>query len=395
MRPEPFITDLNLLKEQEHMYDTDDYKTYKPESTKEHGGTLLIEFLKRLRPGIDLTKLSAPTFILKPISFLEQGADYVYPPDFALNVYKEKNPIMRMLLITKWLMTNTVNTPSKFFNKVKPFNPILGEVFRCKWEHEDSTTFYIAEQTVHHPPITANYMENRKKNLVYEGTWEIRGKLYTNKVDTLLVGEHKIYILNLGECYDVVLPTVCSRGILWGSPSIEINDELIIECKKTGLKTVISFLKRSDGKVEGYMLNTNNNKNEKIYSFDGILTKLVWVYDLRRNRKAIFYDASKLKRTKMTVAPLSQQEINESRRVWHEVSWAINKGDLDEASRCKHKIEQYQREQAKLREKRKEKWVPKHFVLCDPPKILNDVPIYQYKKRNLKVTEEEEEVDVD
>lgn len=84
---------------------------------------------------------------------------------------------------------------------MKPFNPILGEVFRCKWEHEDSTTFYIAEQTVHHPPITANYMENRKKNLVYEGTWEIRGKLYTNKVDTLLVGEHKIYILNLGGLY--------------------------------------------------------------------------------------------------------------------------------------------------------------------------------------------------
>jgi hypothetical protein len=30
MRTEPFITDLALLKEQEHMYDTDDYKTFKP-----------------------------------------------------------------------------------------------------------------------------------------------------------------------------------------------------------------------------------------------------------------------------------------------------------------------------------------------------------------------------
>ena len=138
----------------------------------------------------------------------------------------------------------------------------------------------------------------------------------------------------------------------------------------------------------------DTKKNEKLYSFDGILTKLVWIYDLRRNRKAVFYDVSKLKRTRMTVAPLSQQEIYESRRlfkifkkysnlnrVWHEVAWAIAKGDLDEASRCKYKIEQYQREQAKLREKRNEKWVPRYFELCNPPKILNNVPIYQYKYR--------------
>jgi len=30
----------------------------------------------------------------------------------------------------------------------KPYNPILGEVFRCYWRHEktDSRTFYISEQ---------------------------------------------------------------------------------------------------------------------------------------------------------------------------------------------------------------------------------------------------------
>ena len=48
----------------------------------------------------------------------------------------------------------------------KPFNPLLGEVFYSYWNHEDaSRTIYVAEQVVHHPPISAIYAENRKHNI--------------------------------------------------------------------------------------------------------------------------------------------------------------------------------------------------------------------------------------
>lgn len=38
----------------------------------------------------------------------------------------------------------------------KPYNPILGETFRCCWLHPqtDSCTFYIAEQVSHIPPVS-------------------------------------------------------------------------------------------------------------------------------------------------------------------------------------------------------------------------------------------------
>jgi len=38
----------------------------------------------------------------------------------------------------------------------KPYNPILGEFFRCRYDYPNGTTaYYIAEQVSHHPPISA------------------------------------------------------------------------------------------------------------------------------------------------------------------------------------------------------------------------------------------------
>lgn len=37
----------------------------------------------------------------------------------------------------------------------KPYNPVLGEYFRCRYEYSNGTVgFYIAEQVSHHPPIS-------------------------------------------------------------------------------------------------------------------------------------------------------------------------------------------------------------------------------------------------
>jgi hypothetical protein len=39
------------------------------------------------------------------------------------------------------------------------YNPILGEIFRCRYDYADGTVgYYIAEQVSHHPPISAWYV---------------------------------------------------------------------------------------------------------------------------------------------------------------------------------------------------------------------------------------------
>lgn len=49
-----------------------------------------------------------------------------------------------MKLVVKWYVSGFYKKPKGL---KKPYNPILGETFRCFWQHDNgSRTFYIAEQ---------------------------------------------------------------------------------------------------------------------------------------------------------------------------------------------------------------------------------------------------------
>jgi hypothetical protein len=57
---------------------------------------------------------------------------------------KEEEPFIRMKSILRWYLSGFYKKPKGL---KKPYNPILGETFRCYWEHSNgSRTFYLAEQ---------------------------------------------------------------------------------------------------------------------------------------------------------------------------------------------------------------------------------------------------------
>ena len=62
----------------------------------------------------------------------------------------------------------------------KPYNPIIGETFRCYWNHPstNSRTFYIAEQLSHHPPVTGFYVTNRKDGFNISASILAKSKFY-------------------------------------------------------------------------------------------------------------------------------------------------------------------------------------------------------------------------
>ena len=52
-----------------------------------------------------------------------------------------------MKKIVKWYLSGFYKKPKGL---KKPYNPILGETFRCYWEHPNgSKSYYIAEQGMH------------------------------------------------------------------------------------------------------------------------------------------------------------------------------------------------------------------------------------------------------
>lgn len=51
------------------------------ETVSEENKGLIWSLLKQLRPGMDLSKVVLPTFILEPRSFLDKLSDYYYHAD--------------------------------------------------------------------------------------------------------------------------------------------------------------------------------------------------------------------------------------------------------------------------------------------------------------------------
>jgi hypothetical protein len=74
-----------------------------------------------------------------------------------------------------------------------------------------------------------------------------------------------------------------------------------------------------------------------------------------------FTDATHPKE-EVSVAPLSQQQPYESRRLWKEVSDGIRTGDFDKASAAKTKIEVEQREMRKQEAAQGKSWGLRYFA---------------------------------
>ena len=61
----------------------------------------------------------------------------------------------------------------------KPYNPIIGESFRCYWLHPNGTkTYFVSEQISHHPPVSAYYVSNRQEGYVVNCSCLAKSKFY-------------------------------------------------------------------------------------------------------------------------------------------------------------------------------------------------------------------------
>ncbi len=384
----------DVLKQQEDIYENLHLPDNDSSEEKSNHGSVLMQFLRNLKPGMDTTSLAAPPFVLRPISFLEFEAHYSQPNSDFLKIAHEESPIHRLLHVVNWLLCCFTTTPAKGFEGLKPYNPVLGEQFHCEWHHDDgSKTEFHAEQVSHHPPIAAVYIQNINHHIVYSSTGEFRSRFRGNYVDSGVEGTHRLSLLNYpDEHYDITFPHLLACGILWGNARVEHGTEYIVECEKNGLVSKIDFSKGKH-ELKGKVINA---KKEKLFEIKGNLTDVIEIISyvdldgnpLKEKKREVWIDCKNVKREKFYVKPVSEQKPIESRRRWHEVTYALKKKQLDVVTKKKNEIEEYQRYLAKLRkEKTIPDFTPELFVYTgrDVPKL--NVPIYEYKhKYNTKDT---------
>ena len=150
--------------------------------------------------------------------------------------------------------------------------PILGETHKESATHHVNTTnkqvrvSYITEQTSHHPPVSAFFVDCPVKGISARGFDQLSAK-FTGTSIRVTPGAHNLGIfINLknrdDEEYQLTHPIAHLGGMLRGSLSVTVADSCFLTCPKTKIKVILHYLE------ESWLGKTQNKVNGVVYFYD-------------------------------------------------------------------------------------------------------------------------------
>ncbi|XP_053105942.1 oxysterol-binding protein-related protein 9 isoform X5 [Hemicordylus capensis] len=350
------------------------------ESVEEHK-SVIMHLLSQVRLGMDLTKVVLPTFILERRSLLEMYADFFAHPDLFVSISDQKDPKDRMVQVVKWYLS-AFHAGRKGSVAKKPYNPILGEIFRCHWvlsnaEQEDNTetvadgpipwvtqnsVTFVAEQVSHHPPISAFYAECCSKKIQFNAHIWTKSKFLGMSIGVHNIGQGCVSCLDYDEHYILTFPNGYGRSILT-VPWIELGGECSISCSKTGYNASIIFHTKpfyggKKHRVTAEIFSPNEKKS--FYSIEGEWNGVMYSKHAT-GENVVFIDTKKMPIIKKKVRKLEDQEEYESRSLWNDVTYNLKIRDIDAATEAKHRLEERQRAEARARKEKEIPWETRLF----------------------------------
>ncbi|XAO25737.1 hypothetical protein I312_104566 [Cryptococcus bacillisporus CA1280] len=315
-------------------------------------GNILMAIISQLRPGMDLSKIALPTFVLEPRSLLERITDFFSHPELIFGVGDEPDAKQRYIRVMTFYLSGWHIKPK---GVKKPYNPVLGEFFRCTYVYPDgSEGFYIAEQVSHHPPVSAFFYISPLNGLLVTGELKPKSKFLGNSAATIMEGEDRIRLLDRPEDgeYSITMPNTYARGILFGRMLLELCDVSSIVNAKNDFHCDVDF------KAKGWISGGYNVISGKVIGpgksdigdLSGHWSSAIEFKDKETKEKKVLFDPSTSRIAPKKVLPESEQEEYESRRLWTKLTDAIRAADMHGATAAKFAVEDHQRELAKKRE---------------------------------------------
>jgi len=309
----------------------------------------------QLASKTDLTKSSLPSKYMMPSSALELHSNYwiLHTNLLAFISSESVDPLQRFIKVVQY----NLSIFDLYDNGKKPFNPILGEVFKCSIQELDSNTNLIAEEVSHHPPTMCLFIWNNEKQ--FSCTMNNTSKLQFRVTNITVNFDHfsDIHIQRYGEHYITTqIPSVEFGTLKW---SMEFKGHLKLYCKATGYAADIEFFTKSllsskQNKISG----TITKDGIKIYKIQGMWNAMMEITDL--NGKTIFnWTRHKLFPTKLVV---DNSQRNSSAQIWKNVIDAIKNNDWNTGDREKRRVEEEQRIRIKEMQAVGKSYQPNYFV---------------------------------
>ncbi|KAH8120721.1 oxysterol-binding protein family [Phellopilus nigrolimitatus] len=335
----------------------------------EQEGSILSSIISQLRIGMDLHRVTFPTFVLEPRSMLERIADFMSHPELIFGAEDVNDPEERFLAVLCYYLSGWHIKPK---GVKKPYNPVLGEFFRCRYDYSNGRQgFYIAEQVSHHPPVSAYFYISPANKVRIIGEIRPKSKFLGNSVSTTMEGENRIMFIGRpddGE-YVVTMPNMYARGILFGKMVFELGDTCTAKNEKTNLSCDIEF------KTKGFFSGIYNaivgrvrRNGTDVGEVSGRWSHVMDFKSTKTGQKRVLFDANSEAGKRVAeklVAPEDEQEPNESRRLWSNLTEAILDKNMEAATDAKSAVEDAQREDRRRRDENGDEFVPRFFEKRD------------------------------
>ncbi|KAL6451212.1 OBPALPHA Oxysterol-binding protein-like protein OBPalpha [Candida maltosa Xu316] len=336
---------------------------------------------------MDLSKITLPTFILEKKSMLERITNFFQIPYLLIEANNTKDPLDRFVKMLKWYLASWHIAPKAV---KKPLNPVLGEVFSCYWDDlpGNSTAYYLAEQTSHHPPKSSYFYISPEEKIRVDGVVIPKSRFLGNSSAAIMEGWGYVTLGRWdSEVYVMNQPNVYCRGILFGKMKMELGDHMYVKCEKTGIEADIEF------KTKGFISGTydaiegvikNSKTSENLYQITGKWNEVMYIKDIKTGKKEVLYDTTKSKKNKPKVRPLEEQWDFESRKLWKPTVDGLAQRNHELATNEKSKVENDQREKAKKRLEDGVEFHPKFFREVNENDVgVRDLEYILYKQFDL------------
>uniref|UniRef100_A0A914HA99 Oxysterol-binding protein n=1 Tax=Globodera rostochiensis TaxID=31243 RepID=A0A914HA99_GLORO len=348
---------------------------------KQHG-SVLMHLLSQVSVGMDLTKVTLPTFILERRSLLEMYADFFAHPDDFVSAVNEDSAEIRFLAVLKYYL-NSFFPARKSGVAKKPYNPILGESFRCRWtlpETTPSTTSrtkggpfpgsatnqvtFIAEQVSHHPPISAFYVEHPEAGVSCTTHIYTKSSFLGLSIGVQMIGKATVRIHKNNETYTATFPNGYGRAIM-ATPWFELSGKVELRCEQTGYRAEIEFQAKPFFRGKAHQIHGqifHGARKNAVMQLKGEWNGQIFLKRENASDFQLFTDVRQKPDVRKECVPVMEQEDRESRKLWRHVTAALFTDNIEVASQSKRWIEQRQRDEKTERERLAQPWQPRHFI---------------------------------
>ncbi|PCH43009.1 Oxysterol-binding protein [Wolfiporia cocos MD-104 SS10] len=323
----------------------------------------------------DLSSLTAPPFILSPISLTEFPAYWCERPELFSAIADAKSDEERSILVLKWFISTLkgqyTSRNEKLGSEKKPLNPVLGELFYGYWPDINGRgqTDLVVEQVSHHPPITAYYIANEAKGISLQGHSAQKTSFSGGSIIVKQIG-HAVLTVNLPgggkEEFLITLPRLRIDGLWYGSPYIELAETSYIQ-SSTGWLSTIEYKGKGyfSGKSHTFKASLSPpGSSHAAHTYEGL-----WHQTSKDVRTGTIFTDVTSPKEEVTVKSVEEMDDWESRRLWRWVAKGIRDGDFETASKEKSKIENEQRQRRKDEQAAGTQWQLKHFDHVDSDPI--------------------------